>query len=102
MNTCTVELTDINSVIQRLKLRLVWCSVGAIPLLVIALLFLRHLFLPVIAMSIFLILYMSGTGFALDRWRIGHPAFSKQTICVISILLSLPMIPIVFFCFNLF
>ena len=101
MSIYTCELTDSNSVMQRLKLRLLWCSIGAIPLLIIALLFLQHLLMPVIVVSIFLILYMSGIGFALDKWRLSHPSVSRQILYVIAMLLVLPVFPVMFLCFNL-
>ena len=101
MSISTCELTDGNSVIQRLKLRLAGCSIGAILLLAITLLFIRHLLMPVIATCLFLVLYMSGIGFALDRWRLSHPAISKQTVYALAILLILPIFPVMFLCFNL-
>jgi hypothetical protein len=101
MITNACELTDNNTAIQRLRFRFLWCSVGAVPLLAISLLFFRHLLMPVLVTCLFLILYISGTGFALDKWRISHPTVSKQILYVISVLSLLPIFPVMFLCFKL-
>ncbi len=92
MNIIRCEITDKKSVITRMWLRLLWCSVGFI----LSLVFYRwqqELFPLWLVVGPALVVYMAAVGYALDSWRLRHQGDRRRLV----FLVALAMLPLLGF-----
>ena len=100
MNIWRCELTDRRSAHVRFWLRLLWCAVGFAASLSLRLHDSGHTRL-LLAFGVALLLYVPAFGFALDTWRLRHPAIPDWRVSLLAWVGALLVFPLMVLCIVL-